>query len=151
MKDHFMHDSSTDKQLASHCENKKKSSTSQFRTRYSLCFSATLFSLIIGCGPIYNTSYSDEEKYGKALVGTEAYRAAQAVIINKCAGCHGAWAGWLEADYITNRKVERRSPINSILYTRVNGNDTEIAGDMPPSGPITNEEVITIRNWILGM
>jgi|GEM_PF-1388974 len=105
--------------------------------------------VVVSCGPVYNNSSLDQIKYGSPVSGSANFQEARLVLLNRCTSCHGAWASWNEADFVSQGKIEARSPNTSILYTRTRGNDSGVAGDMPLSGSNpTTQEVATIKNWI---
>lgn len=106
---------------------------------------------VISCGPVMNSSTADAERYGTSATGTEAFKAAQKVVVNKCASCHVAWASYSEADYVNSNRVFRRSLLDSVLYTKIKGNESGIPGNMPPGEPLTNDEIFAFKFWILTM
>ena len=114
----------------------------------------TLIVLIspISCGRNpYNSSTSDALKYGSTVSGSSQFLAARVVMLNSCFACHGSWSAWSESEFISNGRVVSRSLTDSILYTRIRGNSTQYAGDMPQNGSLSSEDIVAIKNWILGM
>lgn len=110
----------------------------------------------LGCGKVYNSSTYDATTYGSAT-GSAQFLAAQAIIKENCASCHTrpshqAWAGLSEADYISQGLVKAGSLTGSMLYTKILGNSTGIAGNMPDGGtPLTADQLTTIETWILNI
>ncbi len=108
--------------------------------------------MIVGCGRNpYNSSTSDALKYGSSVTGSASFLAARAVMLNSCFACHGSWSAWTEAEFISNGRVVAGSLVDSLLYTRIRGNSTGIAGDMPQNGSLSSEDIVIIKTWILGI
>lgn len=111
-------------------------------------FLVLLVMFFSSCGKVKNSSSADAASAG----GSEEFVAAKQVIADKCLSCHSAWTSYSEADYVTKRLVSKKSPNNSDLYTRIRGNDSGIAGDMPEGQPnISQTEMTTIKKWISGI
>ena len=109
-------------------------------------------SVIFGCGRSpYNSSTSDALKYGSTVSGTANFLAARTVMLSSCFACHGSWSAWTEAEFVSNGRVVATSLADSILYTRIRGNSTGVAGNMPQNGSLSSEDIVVIKNWILGM
>jgi uncharacterized membrane protein len=104
-----------------------------------------------GCGKPYNSSTADALKYGSNVAGSANFQLARQVMLNSCFTCHGAWANWSEADFVSTGHVVARSPADSMIYYRLIGNDTGNPGDMPQNGALSTEDLNTIKTWILGM
>ena len=110
----------------------------------------------LGCGKVYNSSTYDAFTYGSAG-GTAQFLAAKDIIKNNCATCHThpshqAWAGMSEKDFITQNYVVAGNLAGSQLYTKIQGNRTGIAGNMPEGGtPLTSAQLDTMEAWILNI
>lgn len=103
------------------------------------------------CGKLQNSSSSDANLYGSSVSGSTNFLQARAILANKCFSCHAEWSGYDEAQYVSTGRVSSGSPSNSSLYTRIRGNDTGTAGDMPLTGAnLTTEEMTLIKTWISG-
>ena len=103
--------------------------------------------LIFGCGKVKNSSSSD----AASATGTEEFVSAATVLREKCATCHQhtAWSSYSETDFVSKKLVTKKSPANSELYTRIRGNDTGIAGDMPEGqSNLSQTEMTAIKTWI---
>lgn len=91
----------------------------------------------------------DEQLYGTEIEGTPDFKLAQMVILSKCISCHGAWANYTQEDYEDSGLVVIGSAQDSVLYTRIRGNDANVAGDMPSNGSnLTSDELLKIKTWI---
>lgn len=115
---------------------------------------AILFIILfsVSCGrPPYNTSTSDALKYGSNVTGSAQFLTARTVMLSTCFACHGSWSAWNEADFISNGRVVARSLVDSALYTRIRGNSTGVVGDMPQNSSLSSDDIVAIKNWILGM
>lgn len=108
--------------------------------------------MLVSCGRSpYNSSTSDALKYGSTVTGSANFISARTVMLNNCFSCHGSWSAWNEAQFISNGRIVAASLDNSLLYTRIRGNTTSFAGDMPVSANLTSEDIVTIKTWILGI
>ncbi len=115
---------------------------------------AVILFLFLGlsCGrPPYNTSTSDSLKYGSNVTGSAQFLTARTVMLSNCFACHGSWAAWNEADFVSNGRVVARSLIDSSLYTRIRGNNTGVVGNMPQNASLSSDDIVAIKNWILAM
>ncbi|WP_413290796.1 hypothetical protein [Bdellovibrio sp. HCB337] len=107
----------------------------------------------IGCGKVYNSSSYDATTYGVST-GSAQFLAAKEIIVAKCASCHtrpshAAWAGTSEEEYISQGLIKAQDLEGSVLYTKIQGNRTAIAGNMPFGGtPLTDAELDTMEAWI---
>jgi uncharacterized membrane protein len=110
----------------------------------------------LACGKVYNSSSYDASTYGSAS-GSAKFLAAKQIITASCANCHTrashqAWAGMSEQEFITQGLVTVGNLSGSTLYTKILGNRTTTAGNMPDGGtPLTSSEITTIEDWILGI
>ena len=108
------------------------------------------------CGKVYNSSSYDALIY-KTVDGTPQFLEAKKVIDTHCAVCHTrpshqAWAGMNEADFINQNYIVAGSLEDSILYTKIQGNRTTTAGNMPETGsPLNSTELDTLEAWILNI
>jgi len=116
-----------------------------------------IFILALGaCGKVYNSSTYDASAYG-AATGSANFLAAQAIIKANCAICHvqpshQAWGGMSEADFISQGLVKPGDLAGSLLYTKIQGNRSGVAGDMPQGGtPLTSDQITVIETWILNI
>ncbi|NUM58790.1 MAG: hypothetical protein HUU56_09175 [Bdellovibrionaceae bacterium] len=103
--------------------------------------------LAFGCGKVKNSSSSD----AATATGTEEFVSAATILREKCASCHQhtAWSSYSETDFVSKKLVTKKSPASSELYTRVRGNDTGIAGDMPEGqSNLSQTEMSTLKTWI---
>ncbi len=105
---------------------------------------------LFGCGKVYTSSTNDLNVYGSGVTGTSLFLNARAVLAVNCMGCHSAWGSYTQQEYISKFLVIQASPADSIIYSRLRGNDVGIAGDMPAGGRpnLTSEEMKKIRDWI---
>ncbi len=110
-----------------------------------------LFFFLCSCGRPYNSSYSDASKYGSNGTGTAEFLAAREVVSNRCLSCHAEWSSYTEALFVSQNYVVGGSLSNSILYTKIRGNDVGSSGNMPPSENLSAEEIGKIRTWILAV
>ena len=110
----------------------------------------------VACGKVYNSSSYDASIYG-SVTGTAEFLAAKDVINSHCATCHThishqAWAGMSEQEFIQKGLVQGGSLTGSMLYTKILGNKTSTAGNMPDGGtPLTSDELSKIETWILSI
>jgi mono/diheme cytochrome c family protein len=108
----------------------------------------------LSCGKVYNSSSYDSDIYGEGGGGTPEFQAAQAILRDNCATCHTqashqTWGNISEAQFIAQGLVVPGSLSGSQLYTKIAGNSTGIAGNMPPSGGNLNStQLQTIETWI---
>lgn len=107
--------------------------------------------LLTGCGNPYNSSYSDALKYGSGVTGSANFIAARTVMVNHCFTCHAQWAGWNEAAFLSGGIIATRDLTNSLLYSKIRGNEVNSAGNMPPSESLSVEDLLAIRAWISNM
>jgi hypothetical protein len=114
----------------------------------------------IGCGKVYNSSSFDPSIYGTSgggTTGSTTFLAAKTIINENCATCHThpshqAWAGMGEADFIAQGLVTPGSLTGSMIYTKIQGNRTGIAGNMPDGGTLlTGAQLDTMEAWITGI
>ncbi len=106
----------------------------------------------MGCGrPPYNSSTSDALKYGSNVTGSAQFLTARTVMLSSCFACHGSWAAWNEAEFVSNGRVVARSLIDSSLFTKIRGNSTSVVGNMPQNSSLASDDIVAIKNWILGM
>ncbi|MEK6772314.1 MAG: hypothetical protein AABY64_00105 [Bdellovibrionota bacterium] len=105
---------------------------------------------LFGCGKVYTSSTNDLNVYGSGVTGTSVFLNARAVLAVNCMNCHSNWGAYTQQDYIDKFLVIRASPADSIVYSRLRGNDIGIAGDMPAGGRpnLTSEEMKKIKDWI---
>lgn len=81
-----------------------------------------------------------------------AYKAAYAVIKNRCSGCHGEYLGYSEDDWVSEGYVLPTSPKGSLMYGRIRGSGVGGKEDMPNDGStISATELAAITTWIKGM
>lgn len=111
----------------------------------------TILIFSLGCGRPYNSSFSDKIKYGSSVTGSANFIAARTVMVNKCFSCHGDFAAWNESEFVSNGRVVQNSLIDSTLYTRIRGNTTGLAGNMPPGENLSSEEITLFKTWIAAM
>lgn len=110
----------------------------------------------MGCGKVYNSDTYDATTYGNST-GTPQFLAAKEIIVAKCASCHtrpshAAWAGTDEAGFISQGLIKAQDLAGSMLYTKIQGNRTGIAGNMPFGGtPLTDAELDTMEAWIMSI
>lgn len=103
---------------------------------------------LISCGKVKNSSSAD----AASASGSEEFIAAKQVLAEKCLSCHSTWTSYSETDFVNKRLVSKKSPNNSDLYTRIRGNDSGIAGDMPEGqANISQTEMTAIKKWISGI
>ena len=101
--------------------------------------------VFLGCGKVRNSSSAD----GGSVAGTSEFVSAIEVISTKCLSCHSNWSNYSADEYVKKGLVFKGSPANSILYNRIRGNDTGVAGDMPTGQPnIALSEMRIIKDWI---
>lgn len=107
-----------------------------------------LILIFSSCGKVKNSSSADAASAG----GSDEFVAAKQIIAEKCLSCHSSWTSYSEADYVSKRLVSKKSPNNSDLYTRIRGNDSGIAGDMPEGQPnLSQTDMSIIKKWISGI
>jgi uncharacterized membrane protein len=106
--------------------------------------------LLQGCGKVTTSSSSDALIYGAGIDGGPNFLAARVVMSQKCFQCHD-WVTYSESDYASQALVTRNSAVNSRLYKKIKGNDSGITGNMPPSGLLTDSDLIKIKVWIDSM
>lgn len=103
---------------------------------------------LLSCGKVKNSSSGD----AGAFVGTSEFVSAMEIISTKCMSCHPGWTGYTADTFVKKGLVFKGSPANSILYTRIRGNDIGQAGDMPPGQPnLSVSELREIKSWINSM
>jgi uncharacterized membrane protein len=108
--------------------------------------------ILSSCGKLQNSNTSDANLYGTTVSGTSNFQNARTILSNKCFSCHANWSGYSETQFVTSGYVVSGSTTESILYTRIRGNDTGTAGDMPVSGSnLTTDEIATMKAWIQGI
>lgn len=94
----------------------------------------------------------DAGLYGSDVTGSTAFQTARTIMANQCFTCHGDWAAFAETDFVTSGRVVAGDPNGSLLYTKIRGNDSGTAGDMPlGKSDLTAEEIASIKSWIAGM
>ncbi|RYZ68943.1 MAG: cytochrome c [Proteobacteria bacterium] len=109
----------------------------------------------LACGKVYNSSTYDASTYGSAD-GSANFLAAKSVIKTACANCHTrpshqSWAGMSEKEFIAQALIKPGSLAASSLYTKIQGNRTNIPGNMPDGGSLlTGAELDKMEAWILG-
>jgi hypothetical protein len=108
---------------------------------------AATFLLSLGCGKVSTSSSSDALIYGSGVTGSANFLAARVVMSQKCFQCHD-WVSYSEADYASQALVTRNAAVNSRLYKKIKGNDSGVTGNMPPSGLLTDSDLIKIKVWI---
>lgn len=108
---------------------------------------------VTGCGEVLNSNTFDESLYGVTPdSGSSEFLAARDIMVSKCFACHGAWAGYSDADFVTNNLVVAGVPASSSLYTSLINNEFGGDQDMPASGPaLSSGERLLIRTWIENM
>ncbi len=105
-----------------------------------------------GCGKVRNSSSNDASIYGSSVTGSANFLEARTVLAASCFSCHSNWANYNESQFVSANLVRANSLLNSSLYTRIRGNDTGIAGDMPQSNPnLSNDDMAKIKQWIQGI
>lgn len=109
---------------------------------------ASIIFILCSCGKVKNSSSSDAASAG----GSDEFIAAKQVLADKCLSCHSSWTSYSETDFVNKKLVSKKSPNNSDLYTRIRGNDSGIAGDMPQGQPnISQTEMTALKKWISGI
>jgi uncharacterized membrane protein len=117
-----------------------------------LLFAILQIFIFSSCGKLQNSNTSDASLYGSAISGTSNFQSARTILSNKCFSCHANWSAYTETQYVSAGLVVAGSTTGSTLYTRIRGNDTGTAGDMPISGAnLTTDEVTTMKTWIQGI
>ncbi|MEN0058040.1 MAG: hypothetical protein AAGB31_04345 [Bdellovibrio sp.] len=113
-----------------------------------------MVALMVGvgaCSEVRNSSALDADLYGSDVTGSAAFMSARVVMVNQCFRCHGEWASYNEADFVTQGLVVAGSPSGSVLYQSLKGNDSGVTGTMPEGGNLSSDEMMTIKSWIAGM
>lgn len=106
----------------------------------------------ISCGKVRNSSSNDASIYGSSVTGSANFLEARTVLAASCFSCHSNWASYNENQFVSANLVRANSLLNSSLYTRIRGNDTGVAGDMPQSNPnLSNDDMAKIKQWIQGI
>ena len=104
------------------------------------------------CGQVRNSSSYDDLIYGSSISGSAQFVTMKTVLATQCIKCHAAWKDYTENDFVKNGLVIRGSASGSTLYTRIRGNDTGIAGDMPTANPnLSPDDMGKIKAWIVSL
>lgn len=110
------------------------------------------FVFISSCGKVKTSSSNDVYMYGAGVSGSSNFLNARGVLATQCMTCHSQWGNYTEQDFISNFLVIRGSPVGSLLYYRIRGNDVGIAGDMPIGATnMSNEDMKKVKDWITQM
>ncbi len=103
----------------------------------------------------WNSNSSDAEKYGPvALTGSDGFKKAYPILMDRCANCHTSsihnpWAGYKnEQDWIDNDLIIANDSANSELIGRIiNTGNTD--SDMPQGGSaLPDSEYTLLTEWI---
>ena len=113
-----------------------------------LCSAAIVLQL--GCGKVITSSSNDKTIYGSNSATSANFTNAKAVLAQNCFQCHD-WSTYTEADFSAQALIIPNSALSSRLYQKIKGNDSGTAGNMPPSGALTSDDIIKIRTWINGI
>ena len=99
---------------------------------------------LAGCFPFGDGS----SEVGRALDGEESpspiFRAARKVIQDGCVTCHGAFATYSQADWVTHGYIVPGNSSGSPLFAKLSAN----GGDMPLEGNLAPTDVEALRAWI---
>jgi uncharacterized membrane protein len=114
---------------------------------FILCMFITIMLASLGCGKVTTSSSNDKLIYGGSVTGNSNFLAARAVLSQNCFQCHD-WAAYSEADFTGQALVIQNASVNSRLYQKIKGNDSGVTGNMPPSGSLTDTDVLKIKTWI---
>lgn len=103
----------------------------------------------LSCGKVRTSSSSDIYIYGSGVTGSANFLSARGVLATQCMGCHVEWGNYSEQDYRNRYLVIQGSPVNSLIYYRIRGNDVGVNGDMPIGGSnISFDDMKKIKDWI---
>jgi mono/diheme cytochrome c family protein len=108
--------------------------------------------LLVACQAPQNSVSQDPVAFARerGSVGS-----AMAVLARNCVTCHKTFGTWSESDFRTKLTKTGRNWVvagdlgASALYQKLRG--VSASGNMPPAGPISEEERSTLAVWILNL
>jgi hypothetical protein len=135
------------------------------RKRVRLFLIFFLFSICItSCLQVYNSSTSDEARFGGGTVGDgtpagDRFAAAYTIIKDECFGCHPATLAKYNTQqaWIDNGYVVAGDPLGSTVYQSIRGSDATSCNDsrgcqnMPQDDALSADAILTIKDWIQQM
>ncbi|WP_218110228.1 c-type cytochrome domain-containing protein [Oligoflexus tunisiensis] len=108
----------------------------------------------VGGGYKNNRSFASTAQASADASGSSLKSASLSILQRNCAKCHGAGASSggfsivddVEAMITSNKYIIPGAPQDSAIYKRI-----AVAKNMPPSGPLSDADAETIKQWIAGL
>lgn len=112
--------------------------------------------LILSSCQSYNSHTGDAAKYAKVeLENNPQFQEAYQVIQNRCVNCHQSehniWATYVNSQMWVDKGLVVRGDAQGSLLVRRIINSNHTSSNMPPSGPLPNDEYQVIVDWINGL
>lgn len=115
------------------------------RIIFILCLSA----LTQGCLQTENSNSGDGDAYGE-ISGSPQFIAARAIFTANCTPCH-SYNAQTEDELIASGLLVPGDSNNSPIYNRLRNSSGPGNKNMPPSGPLSTENLTAISTWVTGV